>query len=67
MAIADDRLPVATLPRLTLPEIPRATPEEIERRRQLFAETMALRDEIGSIGISTEDLIRELRADPDDS
>ena len=65
MVIGDDRLSGATLPRLTLPVIPRATPEEVERRRQLFAEAMALREEIGPIGIRTEDLIRELRAESD--
>jgi hypothetical protein len=41
------------------------TPEEIERRRVLFARVMALRDEIGPIGISTSELIRQVREEAD--
>jgi hypothetical protein len=51
----------ATLTRITLPPVPRASVEEIERRRLLFAEAMALRDEIGPIGVSAADLVRQVR------
>jgi hypothetical protein len=52
----------ATLPRIKLPEIKPPTPEEIERRRELFKQTIALREEIGRIGVRVEDLIHELRS-----
>ena len=54
-----------TLPKIKLPEFPPVTPEEIERRRALFAKTVALREEIGPIGIPVEDLIHELRGGDD--
>ena len=59
----DDRAASAspTLPRIKLPESPPVTREEIERRRALFARTMALREKIGPIGVPVEDLIHELR------
>ena len=58
----------ATLLRITVPPNVPPTPEEIERRRELFKRVMALREEIGPIGISTAELIREVRneADGDD-
>ena len=37
------------------------TIEEIERRRLLFEEAMRLRDQLGPIGVSTAELIREDR------
>jgi len=46
---------------ITLPHMPRATPEEIERRRALFDAAMAFRKRIGSIGITAADLVREVR------
>jgi hypothetical protein len=55
----------ATLPRIKLPDLSPPTPEEIERRRELFKETMALREEIGPIGVRVEDLIHELRGGDD--
>lgn len=54
-----------TLARITLPPIPRASVEEIERRRALFREAMALRDEIGPIGVSAADLVRQVRDESD--
>jgi hypothetical protein len=42
------------------------TPEELARRRELIDEMTALRDEIGPIGISTDELIRQVRCDEDD-
>jgi len=38
-----------------------ATPGEIERRRALASRVMALRREIGPIGITTEKLVHEAR------
>ncbi|MDP9362970.1 MAG: hypothetical protein M3Q10_01850 [Chloroflexota bacterium] len=56
-----------TVPRikLTLPDLSPPSPEEIERRRKLFNETMALREEIGPVGVRVEDLIHELRGGDD--
>ncbi|MEA2594817.1 MAG: hypothetical protein QOF01_1286 [Thermomicrobiales bacterium] len=54
-----------TLPRIEMQPIEPPTPEEIERRRVLFARVMALRDEIGPIGISTSELIRQVREEAD--
>ena len=51
----------ATMPRIKLPDFPPVTPEEIERRRELFKQTMALREEIGPTGVRVEDPIHELR------
>lgn len=51
----------ATLPRIALPVIPRASKEEIERRRKLFAETIALREAIGPISVSVAEIIRRGR------
>jgi hypothetical protein len=50
-----------TLPTITLPDLSAPTPEEIERRRVLVAQIRELREAIGPIGVSTEDLIHELR------
>lgn len=36
-------------------------PEEIERRRQVVAKILKLRDEVGPIGISVTELLREVR------
>ena len=55
----------ATLPRITIPPIIPPTPEEIERRRALVAKVLALREEIGPIGISTAELIRQVREEDD--
>ena len=55
----------ATLPRIKLPDLSPPTPEEVEWRRELFKETMALREEIGPIGVRVEDLIHELRGGDD--
>jgi hypothetical protein len=47
--------------RISLPHLPPATPEEIERRRALFNEAVAFRERIGPIGISAAELVREVR------
>ena len=56
----------ATLvPRVTLPPLLPPTPEEIARRRTLFAKVMALREQIGPIGITTDELVHQTRAGAD--
>jgi hypothetical protein len=56
----------ATLaPRVTLPPWTPPTPEEIARRRALFAKVMTLREEIGPIGITTDELVHQARAEAD--
>jgi hypothetical protein len=55
----------ATLPRITIPPSTPPTPEEIERRRALVAKVWALREEIGPIGISTAELVRQAREEED--
>ena len=54
-----------TLHRIELPRFTPITPEEIERRRRLFAKVMTLRDEIGVIGVPADELLRESRVDAD--
>lgn len=48
---------LASLPRLNLPPYHPPSPEEIERRRKLFDDTMKLREKIGPIGLSVEELL----------
>jgi hypothetical protein len=43
--------------RIELPPLEPITPEELERRRILVEEILALREEIGPIGINVVDLI----------
>ena len=45
------------LPRIALPPHEPVTPEEIERRRALFAKSIALREEIGPIGVLADELV----------
>ncbi len=54
-----------TLPKIKLPDFPPVTPEEIERRRAAFARVMALREQLGPIGVDADDLIHELRGGDD--
>jgi len=54
-----------TTPRIELPAFRPITPEEIRRRRVLFAKVMALREEIGLIGVPADELLREARVDAD--
>ena len=54
-----------TIPRIELPPIPPPTPEELKRRGEVVDRILALRDKIGLIGISTSDLIREVRDEAD--
>ena len=46
---------------ITLPPYQPATPEEIARRRELGREATRLRELVGLIGISSSDLIRQVR------
>ena len=55
----------ATLPKIKLPDFTPVTREEIERRRAVFAQVIALREKIGPIGVPVEDLIHELRGGDD--
>lgn len=55
----------ATLPKVVLPPDEPVTPEEIGRRRALFARVTARREAIGPIGISADDSIHELRGGHD--
>jgi hypothetical protein len=48
---------IATHPRIQIPPILPATSEELARRRALFDEIDRLRDSIGPIGMSVDDLI----------
>jgi hypothetical protein len=55
----------AALARIELPpEVP-VTEEEIARRRVLYDEAMALRAEMRPLGISTADLIHQVRGEED--
>ncbi|TAK37069.1 MAG: hypothetical protein EPO21_00490 [Chloroflexota bacterium] len=56
-----------TPPKLKLPSTERVSPGEIARRRALFSRVMRLREEIGSIGISTDELIHQARTEADES
>ena len=57
--------PEMTRPRIKLLPFKPVTPEEIERRRALFASTIARRERIGAIGVRVDDLIHELRGGDD--
>jgi hypothetical protein len=48
---------VATHPKIHIPPIVPATPEELARRRALFAEIDRIREQIGPIGMNVVDLI----------
>lgn len=54
---------IATLPRVEVPPIRQATLKELARRRDLFEQTMELRDRIGPTGILADDLIHKVRAE----
>jgi hypothetical protein len=56
---------LTAIPKIKLPAISPPTSEELERRREVVDRILALRDQIGPIGISTSDLIREVRDEAD--
>jgi hypothetical protein len=49
------------LPKIEIPPPEPITPEEIERRRKLFAEVMRLRESMPPLGFDAATLIRQLR------
>lgn len=51
------------LAKVKLPSVERVTLEVIERRRIVFSRVIRLREEIGPIGIPTDELIRRVRAE----
>lgn len=53
-------------PDLELPLFYPPTPEEIERRRKVIAETRALREKIGPIGIASDDLLHLSREESEE-
>ena len=54
-----------TIPRIELPTVPRASDEELARRRALIERARRLREEVGPIGIRTDELIRQVREEAD--
>ncbi len=54
-----------TVTRIPIPRFDPPTQEEIERRRELFAKVMALREQIGPSGIATDELIHQVRMEAD--
>lgn len=56
---------IITLSPIQIPHIERPSPEEIARRRALFAKVMERRERIGSIGISSDELLHLAREDAD--
>lgn len=53
-------------PSLQVTTVNEIAPEELARRRQLFARARQLRKENGSIGIASDDLIHESRQEDDE-
>ncbi len=51
---------------VTLPELPPVSEEELERRQAAFDRILALREKIGPIGVSVEELIRRDRGWPEE-
>ncbi|MBI4505255.1 MAG: hypothetical protein HY691_06950 [Chloroflexi bacterium] len=46
-------------PRIKLPPVEKASPEELARRRKVVDELLGLRQKIGPIGTSTNDLLED--------
>lgn len=59
--MSDEAHRITTVSKIKLPPIKPVTAEEIRRRRRLFDEAMRLREEIGPIGATTDELVREVR------
>ena len=55
-----------SFPKVRLPAVEAVTLEEVQRRRDLFVKVMKLREQIGPIGIPTDELIRQVRAQEDE-
>jgi hypothetical protein len=54
-----------TLPRIKLPPFKPITPEELARRRALFARVIERRERIGPIGVPADDLVHAIRVEAD--
>ena len=54
-----------TLSRIEIPPVVPATSEELERGRRLLEEAKRIREEIGPVGFSAVDLIRQARDEID--
>jgi hypothetical protein len=59
-------LDLSSIPSIELPPFPELTPEELRRRGEAIDRMRANRDKIGPIGISTSDLIRQVRDELED-
>ena len=46
---------------IIIPEIEDPNPAELKRRREIIERTLKLREEIGPLGFSLTDILRELR------
>jgi hypothetical protein len=53
-------------PSWVIPIIPEPTAEELARRQRVVARIHELRDRIGSIGISSDDLLHESREEDEE-
>lgn len=53
------------LPKLELPPAPPVTPEELERRRRVFDEMVALSEKIGPINATLQELLDDDGEDED--
>ncbi|MCX6023248.1 MAG: hypothetical protein NTZ05_16285 [Chloroflexi bacterium] len=51
---------------VALPELPSASAEELTRRQATFDRILALREKIGPVGVSVEELIRRDRGWPEE-
>ena len=56
---------LTTTPKIKIPPYVPPTPEQVEKRRRAIDEILRLRHEIGPIGISVTEWIREDRGWPD--
>jgi hypothetical protein len=70
MALPDDRFErnASTQPRrynITIPPPEPITPEELARRRANYERVVALREKIGPIGITADELIHQARCEAD--
>jgi hypothetical protein len=66
MASSAVKLDLERIRAIKLPPIPDPTPEEIRRRAEAIARMRENRDKIGPIGISTSELIRQVRDELED-
>jgi hypothetical protein len=65
MASSTAKLDLDAIRAIKLPPIPDPTPEELRQRADSVDRMIAIREQIGLIGISIPDLIREVRDELD--